>query len=151
MLRNKLRAMLLSQKRNNRIYLYNQGDTCDSITGGWNVVKNAKLNDKSMTISHADWGFRLTTNKPVDLTGKQLCIQAQRTDEYSSALYYLAFDISTEDVLNSAARYYILKDSNKELTIKKLNVKQGRSYIRIVSYFGIYRIDKIWLEDKESV
>lgn len=150
MLRNKLRAMLLPQTEN-RIYLYNQGDTCDSITGGWNVVKNAKLNDTSMTVSHAEWGFRLTTNKPVDLTGKQLCIQVQRTDKHTSASYYLAFDISDEAVLNSAARYYILKDSNKELTIKKLNVKQGRSYIRIVSYFGAYRIDKIWLEDKESV
>lgn len=82
MLRTKLKAMLMAQKVNNRIYLYNEGDTCDSITGGWTAIKNAKLNEKNMTVSHADWGFRLTTNKPVDLTGKQLCIQAQRTDKY---------------------------------------------------------------------
>lgn len=151
MLRTKLKAMLMAQKTDSRIYLYNEGDTCDSITGGWTAIKNAALYEKSMVILHAgeDGGFRLTTNKPVDLTGKQLYMQVQRTDPYSNNSYYLAFDISTAAELKAATRYIVLSGSNKDLTVKKLSVKQGSYYIRIRSYFGVYRIDKIWLEDKD--
>lgn len=141
----------MAQKKDSKIYLYNQGDTCDSITGGWTVVKNAKFNDDSMTVSHADYGFRFTINKPVDLTNKLLCIQAQRTDNYESISYYLEINISSHAELKSGTRYIVIAGNNKDLTINKLSVKNGEFYVRIISYYGNYRIDKIWLEDKDAI
>ena len=150
MLRNKLRALLLSQIKN-RIYLYNQGDTCDSITGGWTAITKARFDADSMVIQHDKYGFRFTTNKPVSLENKLLCIQVQRIDKYTNTNYYLAFDISTSDDLVDSKRYTVINGGNKSLTVKKINMDSGEKYIRLVSYYGIYRIDKIWLEDKESV
>lgn len=150
MLRTKLKAMLMAQKKDSRIYLYNEGDTCDSITGGWTVIQSAKLNNKSMTIQHNAKSFRLTTNKPVDLTNKRLCIQAIETDTYSNNLYYLAFDLSEDTELTEKNKYIVIEKGQRDVLItKKFNVKQGSYYIRIFAYWGTYRIDKIWLEDKD--
>ena len=155
MLRRKLRAMLMARKTNKKIYLYNQGDTCDDITGGWTITQsnNTFLENNCIRFNYKTVStYSIRTNKLIDLTDKIICFELNKTDNRIGSNCKTFLDLSKEIDGDTKYRYTVITSAEgNDIVTKKMKVQSGEFYIRLAAYYQTCNVYKIWLEDKDVI
>lgn len=139
------------------MYLYNKGDKCSAITGGWTGVggggitisfDSTKMNIDVTNTSGRDGG--ICTNSPVNLTNystlKAIVTNYTASSDYSAHALYLGINSSSQvgkSVPSFSKSTKISKNGTLSLDISTVS---GNQYIAIYSDVAQCDITEIWLE-----
>lgn len=149
-----------------KTYLYNEGDECSDLTGGWSkggytrgsgtLTKNAT--DMTLyTNMSGSQTVSVLTNSKIDLTGfNSLCIDVTCTQNKDSGVWSSAYIVAsrntTSDVPEKAA-FVELNDTSGIRRVYAINVLAINQslYIGVTSDTGVnstqtIKIHKVWLE-----
>lgn len=116
----------------NRIYLFKNGNTCDSNSGGW-IVENAWINDNYIYMPFSN-NPSVSTNNEIKIG--TLYVDIERTSQFDGEY---AFKIYMND------RYIYEKYLEKGRQVLKIDVN-NIGILKIVSYFFDVKIYNIWIE-----
>ena len=156
--------------KNKRLYLYNEGDECTDVTGGWvgYAAKSSSWSGGTPTVPSITRGaFSMTVNpsksntigqiktsNPIDVTGySKLCIEySGSTGSYSSVYFFLnKSNISDVDSSKGSAIFLLEKNDSVENGISEMNISDigSSEYIYINFTCGTsanLELYKVWLE-----
>lgn len=138
-----------------RIYLYNAGDQCVALTGGWKIVNHgggtSKLLDGYIEVSHSGGNNRISnihTVSKVNITGySKLCAELEVADVEDSR--GTSFGLGTGLVLQGGeftAKTVIKKPSDGP-TIVSVDISSAKSnYVIFYAENTTAKISAVWLE-----
>ena len=151
-----------------RFYLYNSGDPCTDVTGGWKAVRDAGVNNPTLSLNsdHMSIGFlsnsdgRVLTNNVIDITGyTQLGIEYEYTLPSKGGGVFTAADICGGYTGNTQAdkscwifHYAVGEAGTKPPVVYKPSpakcpLVQNSQYIMHFANNGTpVKIFKVWLE-----
>lgn len=122
-----------------RFYLYKNGDTCDANSGGWTILNDkVTLENGYMSVKHAGYAdpFIRTVFEFANVT--MLGIEYERMDYGASSIYSLRSYVGTK-------RIQLPNDSAGIQTVEQARSNESGA-IQFASYFGSWRIYKVWIE-----
>lgn len=158
------RHLILGGGGTNVTYLYNEGDECTSVTGGWSIsgytsntpASPATKNINNMYLASTDSNSikMLGTGRPIDLSKyKKLCVEWRGTKVNTDNIGIMVTFTTQKEMFNS---YRFLSISNSEVTSQPIVSEKDISDINEIGYaiaisfhppnMRTGYIYKIWLE-----
>lgn len=138
---------------NYTLMLYNYGDQCEFVTGGWKTVGNQPgsivFNSDHIYWSHAEGSnvdSAVVTNNLIDFSGYT---KLRFEVEYSGITYWCRCGYSPNQVYDNLTAYVQLSGTNTEKIIKDVTLQDvGQMYPKVFFGAGVtyMRVYKVWLE-----
>ena len=138
---------------NYTLVLYNDGDQCESVTGGWETVGNQPgsiiFNSDHIYWSHAEGSnvdSAVVTKNPIDFSGYT---KLRFEVSYSGITYWCRCGYSPNQLYDNLTAYVQLSGTNTEKTIKDVTLQnEGEMYPKVFFGAGVtyLRVYKVWLE-----
>ena len=135
------------------LVLYNYGDQCDSVTGGWKTVGNQPgsivFNSDHIYWSHAEGSnvdSAVVTNNQIDFSGYT---KLRFEVSYSGITYWCRCGYSPNQLYDNFTAYVQLSGTNTKKTIKDVTLQnKGKMYTKVFFGAGVtyLRVYKVWLE-----
>lgn len=135
------------------LVLYNDGDQCESVTGGWKTVGNQPgsivFNSDHIYWSHAEGSnvdSAVVTNNLIDFSGYT---KLRFEVSYSGITYWCRCGYSPNQLYDNFTAYVQLSGTNTEKTIKDVTLQnEGEMYPKVFFGAGVtyLRVYKVWLE-----
>lgn len=135
------------------LVLYNYGDQCESVTGGWKPVGNQPgsivFNSDHIYWSHAEGSnvdSAVVTNNPIDFSGYT---KLRFEVSYSGITYWCRCGYSPNQLYDNFTAYVQLSGTNTEKIIKDVTLQDaGQMYSKVFFGAGVtyMRVYKVWLE-----
>lgn len=135
------------------LVLYNYGDQCESVTGGWKTVGNQPgsivFNSDHIYWSHVEGSnvdSAVVTNNLIDFSGYT---KLRFEVSYSGITYWCRCGYSPNQLYDNFTAYVQLSGTNTEKTIKDVTLQnEGEMYPKVFFGAGVtyLRVYKVWLE-----
>lgn len=138
-----------------RIYLYNAGNQCEALTGGWAITNHgggtSKLLDDYIQVSHNDGSNRISnihTKSKVNISGySKLCAQLEVSEASSS--FGITFGLGSSTGLDGGkmtVSTFIAKPSDGP-TIVSVDISSAKSnYVIFYARSSTAKITAVWFE-----
>lgn len=138
-----------------RTYLYNAGDQCTALTGGWGITNHgggtSKLLDDYIEVSHSTGSNRISnihTKSKVNISGySKLCAQLEVSEASSS--YGITFGLGTSTGLDGGkptVSTFVDKPSDGP-TIVSVDISSAKAnYVLFYARSSTAKITAVWFE-----
>lgn len=131
----------------NKLWLFNNGDTCNAITGGWVATGGGSIDSVISTKWSNSYGGHAYTQKKIDISKfSTLCFNVSVS--WGSATDHNCFagagDNQNSGTINNMSSYVQLTSTGtKACNISSLT---GNYYVSIRAYLHVTEVAQVWLE-----